>query len=75
MAISTSSLEGYVEAKLGLKIACGMEMMYQQRKRDGVEGKGSAWEAFGKSLEKSGYFQRLLQVSSEYQRLMLNAQE
>ncbi|GAU27542.1 hypothetical protein TSUD_29740 [Trifolium subterraneum] len=45
--------EEYAEAELGLKIACGLEMMYQQRKHDGVEGKGS----------------------SEYQRLMQNAQE
>ncbi|KEH32484.1 SGT1-plant-like protein [Medicago truncatula] len=67
--------EEYAEAELGLKIACGMEMMYQQRKRDGVEGKGSTWEAFKQSLEKSGYFQGLLPGSSEYQRLMQNAQE
>ncbi|PNX89718.1 SGT1-like protein [Trifolium pratense] len=38
--------EEYAEAELGLKIACGLEMMYQQRKRDEVEGKGSTWEAF-----------------------------
>ncbi|WJX61853.1 hypothetical protein P8452_46906 [Trifolium repens] len=67
--------EEYAEAELGLKIACGLEMMYQQRKRDGVEGKGSTWEAFMQSLEKSGYFQGLLPGSSEYQRLMQNAQE
>ncbi|RDX81708.1 Protein ecdysoneless-like protein, partial [Mucuna pruriens] len=67
--------EGYVEAELGMKIACGLEMMYQQRKRDGVEGKGSTWEAFRKSLESSGYFQGLLPGSSEYQRLMQSAQE
>ncbi|MCI44526.1 SGT1-plant-like protein, partial [Trifolium medium] len=45
--------EEYAEAELGLKIACGLEMMYQQRKRDEVEGKGSTWEAFMQSLEKS----------------------
>ncbi|KAL5078965.1 hypothetical protein RYX36_007386 [Vicia faba] len=67
--------EEFAEAELGLKITCGMEMMYQQRKRDGVEGKGSTWEAFTQSLEKSGYFQGLLPGSSEYQRLMQNAQE
>ncbi|XP_061349975.1 protein ecdysoneless homolog [Gastrolobium bilobum] len=67
--------EEYVEAELGMKIACGLEMMYQQRKRDGVEGKGSTWEAFKQSLEKSGYFQGLLPGSTEYQRLMQNAQE
>ncbi|KAK7307264.1 hypothetical protein VNO77_40169 [Canavalia gladiata] len=70
-----SEREGYVEAELGMKIACGFEMMYQQRKRDGAEGKGSTWEAFKKSLENSGYFQGLVPGSSEYQRLMQNAQE
>jgi len=67
--------EGFVEAELGMKIACGLEMMYQQRKRDGVEGQGSTWEAFKKSLENSGYFQGLLPGSSEYQRLVQSAQE
>lgn len=67
--------EAFAEAELGMKIACGMEMMYQQRKRDGEEGKGSTWEAFRKSLESSGYFQGLLPGSSEYQRLMQSAQE
>ncbi|BAT99451.1 hypothetical protein LR48_Vigan284s001100 [Vigna angularis] len=67
--------EGFVEAELGMKIACGLEMMYQQRKRDGVEGQGSTWEAFRKSLENSGYFQGLLPGSSEYQRLVQSAQE
>ncbi|KAJ1375823.1 Ecd family [Sesbania bispinosa] len=67
--------ERYVEAELGMKIACGLEMMYQQRKRDGVEGKGATWEVFKESLEKNGYFQGLLSGSNEYQRLMQNAQE
>ncbi|CAJ1931282.1 unnamed protein product [Sphenostylis stenocarpa] len=67
--------EEFVEAELGMKIACGLEMMYQQRKRDGVDGKGSTWEAFRKSLENSGYFQGLLPGSAEYQRLMQSAQE
>ncbi|XP_027361018.1 protein ecdysoneless homolog isoform X1 [Abrus precatorius] len=72
---SRSEREAYVEAELGMKIACGLEMMYQQRKRDGMDGKGSTWEAFKKSLESSGYFQGLLPGSSEYQRLMQNAEE
>ena len=67
--------EAFAEAELGMKIACGFEMMYQQRKRDGVEGKGRTWEAFRKSLEESGYFQGLLPGSSEYQRLMQTAEE
>jgi len=65
----------YMEAELGMKIACGLEMMYQQRKKEGEEGKGSTWEAFRESLERSGYFQGLLPGSKEYKRLMENAQE
>lgn len=72
---SRSELSAYLEAEVGMKIACGLEMMYQQRKRDGVEGKGSTWEAFKQTLERSGYFQGLLPGSKEYQRLMQNAEE
>ncbi|KAF9601623.1 hypothetical protein IFM89_021089 [Coptis chinensis] len=66
---------GYVEAELGMKIACGFEMMYQQRKSEGSDGKGSSWEVFHESLESSGYFKELLPGSNEYRRLMENAQE
>lgn len=65
----------YAEAELGMKIVCGFEMMYQMRKRDGAEGKGSTWEAFRESLERSGYFEGLLPGSKEYRRLMESAQE
>ncbi|KAF5943101.1 hypothetical protein HYC85_020743 [Camellia sinensis] len=66
----------YVEAELGMKIACGFEMMYRLRQqREGLEGKGTAWEAFNESLESSGYFDGLLPGSKEYRRLMENAQE
>ncbi|KAL2349274.1 hypothetical protein Fmac_003274 [Flemingia macrophylla] len=41
--------EAFVEEELGVKVACGMEMMYQQRKRDGLEGRGSTWEVFRKT--------------------------
>ncbi|KAK8954398.1 hypothetical protein KSP39_PZI001684 [Platanthera zijinensis] len=65
----------YKEAELGMKIACGFEMMYQERRRAGEEGKGSAWDAFLQSLEKSGCFEGLLPGSKEYQRVMDNALE
>lgn len=65
----------YGEAELGLKITCGLEMMYQLRKQEGLEGKGRTWEAYKESLERSGYFQGLLPGSKEYQRLMHNAEE
>ncbi|XAR58162.1 hypothetical protein NMG60_11026565 [Bertholletia excelsa] len=70
-----SDVSGYVEAELGMKIACGFEMMYQMRRRQGLEGKGSTWEAFRESLEKSGHFEGLLPGSKEYRRLMENAEE
>ncbi|PSS36662.1 Protein ecdysoneless like [Actinidia chinensis var. chinensis] len=65
----------YAEAELGMKIACGFEMVYQSRRREGLEGKGSTWEAFRESLESSGYFEGLLAGSKEHRRLMENAQE
>lgn len=66
---------GYLEAELGMKIACGFEMVYWQRKKEGDEGKGSTWSKYFESLEKSGYFERLIPGSKEYKRLMENAEE
>lgn len=71
----SSAASEFVEAEMGMKIACGFEMMYQQRKREGLEGKGNSWEAFKESLERSGYFEGLLPGSKEYSRLMQNAEE
>lgn len=52
-----SSNEGkYVEAELGMKIACGLEMMYQLRKKQTDEGEGSTWEVYRESLGRSGLF-------------------
>ncbi|KAI3915979.1 hypothetical protein MKW98_004420 [Papaver atlanticum] len=46
----------YVEAEMGMKIACGFEMMYEQRRHENLDGKGtSTWEAFKESLGSSGY--------------------
>ncbi|XP_009795306.1 protein ecdysoneless homolog [Nicotiana tabacum] len=70
-----SDLGAYLEAELGMKIACGFEMIYQLRKTQGMEGKGSTWDAFRQSLERSGYFEGLLPGSKEYKRLMQNAEE
>ncbi|CAN4126782.1 unnamed protein product [Withania somnifera] len=70
-----SDVEGYREAELGMKIACGFEMIYQLNKRQGMEGKGSTWDAFTQSLERSGYFEGLLPGSKDYKRLMENAEE
>ncbi|KAJ4761147.1 Protein ecdysoneless [Rhynchospora pubera] len=63
----------YTEAELGMKIACGFEMLYQERLRAGQEGKGATWEAFKKSLEQSGCFDGLLPGSQEYKRVLEEA--
>ncbi|KAG0475183.1 hypothetical protein HPP92_014869 [Vanilla planifolia] len=65
----------YKEAELGMKIACGFEMMYQERKTAGNEGKGSTWDAFRESLDRSGCFDGLIPGSKEYHRIMDGALE
>ncbi|KAE8706980.1 Protein SGT1-like protein [Hibiscus syriacus] len=67
--------KGDLEAELGMKIACGFEMMYQEKKKEGEEGKGSDWKMYKESLEKSGYFKGLIPGSKEYNRLMEKAEE
>lgn len=67
--------EKWMEAELGMKIACGFEMMYQERVRQGEEGKGSTWEVYRKSLEATGCFEGLLPGSKEYNRVMENAMQ
>lgn len=70
-----SEARAFLEAELGMKIACGFEMMYQQKKKEGAEGKGSTWSKYKESLENSGYFQGLIPGSQEYRRLLENAEE
>ncbi|XP_010484350.1 PREDICTED: protein ecdysoneless homolog [Camelina sativa] len=72
---SVSDRDAYIEAELGMKIACGMEMMYQLRRKDGEDGKGISWSKYKENLEKNGYFEGLLSGSKEYKRLMENAEE
>lgn len=67
--------EKWMEAELGMKIACGFEMMYQERRREGEEGKGSTWEVYRKSLEATGCFNGLLPGSKEYKRVMEDAMQ
>ncbi|KAK8673000.1 hypothetical protein V6N13_111356 [Hibiscus sabdariffa] len=67
--------KGDLEAELGLKISCGFEMMYQEKKKEGEEGKGSGWKMYKESLENSGYFNGMIPGSKEYNRLMEKAEE
>ncbi|KAJ8748454.1 hypothetical protein K2173_003349 [Erythroxylum novogranatense] len=65
----------YLEAELGMKIACMFEMMYQRKEKERVEGKGSTWVNYKESLERNGYFEGLLPISEEYNRRMENVEE
>ncbi|KAL5988460.1 hypothetical protein ACLOJK_036225 [Asimina triloba] len=71
----SSDRGAFMEAELGMKIACGFEMVYQERRRAGEEGKGSSFDAYKQSLEGSGYFEGLLPGSKEYRQRMDNALE
>ncbi|XP_065875072.1 protein ecdysoneless homolog [Euphorbia lathyris] len=68
-------MRAYLEAESGMKIACGFEMMYQLRRKEGEEGKGSTWNKYKETLETSGYFEGLLPGSKEYKRLLEKAEE
>ncbi|CAI9272088.1 unnamed protein product [Lactuca saligna] len=68
------SESGYTSAELGMKIACGFEMIYQIKKQEKLQGKGSTWEVYKESLERNGYFEGLISGSKEYKRLMENAE-
>lgn len=58
-----------------MKIACGFEMMYQERRHEVEEGKGSTWEVYRNSLEAAGCFEGLLPGSKEYKRVMEDAMQ
>ncbi|XP_037460381.1 protein ecdysoneless homolog [Triticum dicoccoides] len=75
MPRSEEGPEKWVEAELGMKIACGFEMMYQERRHEAEEGMGSTWEVYKKSLEAAGCFEGLLPGSKEYMRVMENAMQ
>ncbi|KAM3207924.1 hypothetical protein ACQJBY_062915 [Aegilops geniculata] len=75
MPRSEEGPEKWMEAELGMKIACGFEMMYQERRHEVEEGMGSTWEVYKKSLEATGCFEGLLPGSKEYKRVMENAMQ
>lgn len=75
MPVRGDDASAYLEAELGMKITCGFEMMYQLRRKEGEEGKGSTWNKYKDSLVRSGYFEGLLPGSQEYKRLMEKAEE
>ncbi|XP_053953161.1 protein ecdysoneless [Anastrepha ludens] len=61
--------EEYKEQILGIKIACGFEILASQAKSSNQEENGPAWRTYVKSLISKGYFRDNLEGSEEYKRL------
>ncbi|KAH6811412.1 hypothetical protein C2S51_025174 [Perilla frutescens var. frutescens] len=62
----------YKKAELGMKIACGMEMMYQSKKRQGGAGEDhrrSSFEVLVGNLDSMGYFNGILPGSKKYEEI------
>lgn len=65
----------YKAHSLGVKIACGFEILASQSKPVGNLDSNKNWLNYLDSLKKRGYFQDLLEGSIDYQRLLSSAEE
>uniref|UniRef100_T1PEQ4 SGT1 protein n=1 Tax=Musca domestica TaxID=7370 RepID=T1PEQ4_MUSDO len=65
--------EEYKEDLLGIKVACGFEILASQAKDANSEDKSPAWKAYVRSLQAKGYFRDNIEGSVEYQRLLEQA--
>uniref|UniRef100_W8BJ81 Protein SGT1 ecdysoneless n=1 Tax=Ceratitis capitata TaxID=7213 RepID=W8BJ81_CERCA len=65
--------EEYKEQIVGIKIACGFEILASQAKSATKEENDPAWRAYVKNLSAKGYFRENLEGSEEYKRLMSEA--
>ncbi|XP_055911872.1 protein ecdysoneless [Eupeodes corollae] len=70
---SATSPEEYKEDLLGVKIACGFEILASQAKENGDLENDSAWRAYLRSLVSKGYFKDNLEGSAKYNQLMEDA--
>lgn len=64
-----TNTESYKEDLLGVKIACGFEILASQAKDANSEDNEPAWRAYVKSLNEKGYFRGNLEGSQEYKQL------
>lgn len=60
---------------LGVKLACGFEILASQAKPDQDITSSRAWQTYLDSLIKRGYFQQYLEHSNDYNRLLESAKE
>ncbi|XP_061389580.1 protein ecdysoneless [Musca vetustissima] len=67
--------EEYKEDLLGIKVACGFEILASQAKDANSEEKSPAWKAYVRSLQAKGYFRDNIEGSAEYQRLLEQAKD
>lgn len=70
--------EDYKEAVLGMRLACGFEILVANAQKSGqleFDETDKHWSVFVKSLTEKGYFKGLLEGSVEYVRLKEAAKE
>uniref|UniRef100_A0A1B0BVC2 Uncharacterized protein n=1 Tax=Glossina palpalis gambiensis TaxID=67801 RepID=A0A1B0BVC2_9MUSC len=65
--------EEYKEDLLGIKLACGFEILASQAKDVKADANSPAWKAYVKSLLSKGYFRDNIEGSAEYQYLLEQA--
>lgn len=73
LPIVNSSL--YKSHILGVKIACGFEILVSQAKPSADIHSDKGWHVFLESLKDKGYFKELLEHSMEYNNLLNKAKE
>lgn len=67
--------EEYKEDLLGIKLACGFEILASQAKDAKDEENSAAFKAYVRSLQAKGYFRENIEGSAEYQRLLEQAKQ
>lgn len=73
--LPSANTQEYKEDLLGVKIACGFEILASQAKdNDDVENDRS-WKTYLNSLVKKGYFRENVEGSNEYNRLLKEAKD
>lgn len=72
---SNTNSEQYKEQIIGIKIACGFEILASQAKSADQQQNEPAWRAYVNNLSSKGYFRENLEGSEEYKRLLGDARE
>ncbi|XP_065359623.1 protein ecdysoneless [Calliphora vicina] len=67
------SSEEYKEDLLGIKLACGFEILASQAKDAKDEENSPSWKAYVRSLQSKGYFRENIEGSADYTRLLEQA--